>query len=64
MNTKLNDNQEFFNLLVQSEKLASKQKTLLEKDEKAFVNLLNFVVVIEENLHCEEKISKTLSLAH
>ena len=51
----MTENETFLQLLDYSNKLEQNQKYLIREDPAAFQKLLNFLVIIEENLHWEVK---------
>ena len=51
----MNEEQKFFKLLRYSNELKINNKYLDNEDPEAFDNLLNFLVIIENNLHYSEK---------
>ena len=51
----MNEEQKFFKLLRYSNELKINNKYLDNEDPEAFDTLLNFLVIIEDNLHYSEK---------
>ena len=51
----MNEHEQFFKLLKYSNELKKNKKSLRKKDSESFNLLLNFSVIIENNLHYSEK---------